>query len=140
DRLTDAPDEKQAEILAAVRGLRDFKAYLQQNCTFDTFADENDLAAKVATTLANHARVTPASEARPARVWRPLVCYPLQPAPHFRGREALRADLLAWARSAASPDRVTSLVAMGGTGKTALAERVMYDLGDRPPAGLLCWS
>ena len=41
---------------------------------------------------------------------------------------------------AASPDRVVSLVAMGGTGKTALAERVLSDLGDQPAAGLLCWS
>ncbi len=74
------------------------------------------------------------------RVWRPLVCYPLQPAPHFRGREPLLADLLRWARSRTAPDRVVSLVAVGGTGKTALAERVLADLGDRPPAGVLVWS
>lgn len=73
------------------------------------------------------------------KTWRPLVCSPLQPAPHFRGRETLRADLMKWIRSPSSPDRVVSLVAIGGTGKTALAERVLHDLGE-PPAGLLCWS
>jgi hypothetical protein len=35
---------------------------------------------------------------------------------------------------------VVSLVAAGGTGKTALAERVLADLDDRPPAGVLVWS
>jgi hypothetical protein len=81
-----------------------------------------------------------ANAAGPAKVWRPLVCYPLQPAPHFQGREKLRGELLEWARGPATPDRVVSLVAVGGTGKTALAERVLTDLGDRSPAGVLVWS
>jgi hypothetical protein len=80
------------------------------------------------------------TKSRAPKVWRPRVCYPLQPAPHFRGREKLRAELLAWARAPAAPDRVVSLVAVGGTGKTALAERVLADLGERPPAGVLVWS
>jgi tetratricopeptide (TPR) repeat protein len=78
--------------------------------------------------------------ARPAKAWRPRVCYPLQPAPHFQGRQRLRADLAEWARSRVSPDRVVSLVAVGGTGKTALAERVLFDLGEQPSAGVLVWS
>jgi tetratricopeptide (TPR) repeat protein len=80
------------------------------------------------------------SAAGPAKVRRPRVCYPLPPAPHFQGREGLRADLLRWARGSGTADRVVSLVAVGGTGKTALAERVLADLGDCPPAGVLVWS
>jgi hypothetical protein len=72
--------------------------------------------------------------------WRPRVCYPLQPAPHFQGRQPLLATLLEWARARGSPDRVVSLVAAGGTGKTALVERVLAELGQRPPAGVLVWS
>ena len=37
------------------------------------------------------------------------------------GREKLRAELLTWARAKETADRVVSLVAAGGTGKTALA-------------------
>jgi hypothetical protein len=77
--------------------------------------------------------------APPAKVWRPRVCYPRQPAPHFQGLQRLRAELGEWARSRASPDRVVSLVAVGGTGKTALAERVLAELGEQP-AGVLVWS
>jgi hypothetical protein len=78
--------------------------------------------------------------ARLAKAWQPRVCYPLQPAPHFQGRQRLRAELAGWARALGTPDRVVSLVAVGGTGKTALAERVLADLGDRLRAGLLVWS
>lgn len=76
----------------------------------------------------------------PARVWTPRVCYPLQPAPHFHGRVTLRKELQEWAQSRAPRDRVVSLVAVGGTGKTALAERVLNDLGDHLPFGLVVWS
>jgi hypothetical protein len=134
------PEEKHAEILAAVKGLKEFKAYLQANCTFDTFTNEDDLARKVATTLSRHVMQMDVGAARPAKVWRPRVCYPLQPAPHFQGRQRLRADLVGWARAPVSPDRVVSLVAAGGTGKTALAERVLAGLGEQTPAGVLVWS
>jgi hypothetical protein len=140
DLLNTEPEEKHAAILTAIQGLKEFKAYLQANCTFDTFTNDDDLARKVATTVSNHVmRMDPAS-ARPARVWRPRVCYPLQPAPHFRGRERLRAELREWARAPVSPDRVVSLVAVGGTGKTALAERVLAEVGEASAAGLLVWS
>jgi tetratricopeptide (TPR) repeat protein len=39
-----------------------------------------------------------------------------------------------------TPDRVVSLVAAGGTGKTALVERVLADLGERQAAGVVVWS
>src|SRR5205807_3192547 len=74
------------------------------------------------------------------KVWRPRVCHPLRPAPSFQGRHRLRADVLSWTRALASPDRVLSLLGVGGTGKTALVERVTRDLADAPPAGLLVWS
>jgi formylglycine-generating enzyme required for sulfatase activity len=54
DRLYSEPGEKHAEILAAVQGLKEFKAYLEAHCTLSTFTNEDDLARKVATTLYNH--------------------------------------------------------------------------------------
>ncbi len=131
DRLNTEPAEKHAEILAAIRSLNEFKADLQARCTFSTFTDAGDLAAKVATTLSAHVMRVDPSAARPAKVWQPRVCYPLQPAPHFQGRERLRAELAEWARSRVSPDRVVSLVAVGGTGKTALAERIVAEFIDQ---------
>lgn len=140
DLLNDAPDEKHAEILAAVKGLREFKAYLQAHCTCETFLGEDDLARKVATTLSRHTAGLGHGSTPGKRVWRPRVCYPLQPAPHFRGRGALLEQLTAWARAPVSADRVVSLVAMGGTGKTALAERVLAGVGEGDSAGVLVWS
>ncbi len=140
DLLNTEPEEKHAEILAATRGLREFKAYLQASRTFDTFTNEDDLARKVATTLSNHLMQGDPGGDRAAKVWRPRICYPLPPAPHFQGRERLRAELLEWARAPVSPDRVVSRVAAGGTGKTALAERVLAELGQRAAAGVLVWS
>jgi tetratricopeptide (TPR) repeat protein len=139
DLLEDAPEERHLEILAAVRGLKEFKSYLQANCTFDLFLNEDDLARKVATTLANHAAARP-DDARVVRAWRPRVCYPLQPAPHFQGRRRLRERLVEWARQPGSQDRVVSLVAAGGTGKTALAQRFLDDFDKGPHAGVVVWS
>ena len=48
-------------------------------------------------------------------------------------------ELTAWVADLASPDRVWSLVAAGGTGKTAVAERVVRDM--KPgEANCLVWS
>jgi hypothetical protein len=74
------------------------------------------------------------------KLWRHRVCYPLQPAADFQGRERLREWLTRWARSKATAVRVVSLVAAGGTGKTALAERVLADVGEPASAGVLVWS
>src|SRR5439155_8060505 len=52
----------------------------------------------------------------------------------------LREQLLEWALAAVSPDRVVSLVAMGGTGKTAVAERVLAGLPAEQKVGVLVWS
>lgn len=77
---------------------------------------------------------------RRARLWPLAVEYPLQPAPHFAGREALLAELSAWAADPITSVRVVSLVAVGGTGKTALAERVLSCLPNENPFGVLVWS
>jgi hypothetical protein len=62
-----------------------------------------------------------------------------KPAPHFQGRDALVKELTDWVADLASPDRVWSLVAAGGTGKTAVAECVVRDM--RPgEASVLVWS
>src|SRR5262249_44388427 len=55
------------------------------------------------------------------------------------GREELLKELDAWVSDLASPDRVWSLVAAGGTGKTAVAERAVA--GMKPgEANVLVWS
>src|SRR5262249_34959290 len=140
DLLNTEPEEKHADILAAIKGLKEFKKYLQDNFTCDTWTGEDDLARKVATTLSNHVLGMSPGAAREAKVWRPRVCYALHAAPHFQGRQRLLAELLEWARAPVSPDRVVSLVAVGGTGKTALAQRVLAELGDRTQTGVLVWS
>jgi hypothetical protein len=66
--------------------------------------------------------------------------YPLQPAPHFAGRAELLKELSNWAKRIRPPNRVVALVAAGGTGKTALAERVLASLPKKPKAGVFVWS
>ncbi len=68
--------------------------------------------------------------------------FPLLPAPHFAGRENLLQQLATWARDFAATVRVIALVAPGGTGKTAVAERTLasiVDAGHRA-AGVFVWS
>ena len=75
-----------------------------------------------------------------ARVWRPLFCHALQPAQHFRGREARLQELKDWLQAPVTPDRVVSLVAAGGADKTALVDQALHQttLSDR--AGVFVWS
>lgn len=79
---------------------------------------------------------------RPAdpRTWAPVAESALQPAPHFAGREVLLNDLRAWAVAPSDQVRVTALVAAGGTGKTALAERVLASLPDLGNFGVFVWT
>jgi tetratricopeptide (TPR) repeat protein len=74
------------------------------------------------------------------RSWSPVVLYPLQPAPYFAGRTDLLADLTRWAVDPIAEVRVVALVAAGGTGKTALAERVVNSLRNHNAAGVFVWS
>jgi tetratricopeptide (TPR) repeat protein len=47
---------------------------------------------------------------------------------------------MAWVRNPNDPNRVVALIAPGGTGKTALAERVLSLLADYSAAGVFVWS
>ncbi|HEX6911705.1 MAG TPA: DUF4062 domain-containing protein, partial [Longimicrobium sp.] len=133
--LEEAP-EKALEIAARVMALQDFRAHLAATCTCDTFTTPDDLAAKVVTALATFVRDR--TEPVPPRAWRVLETHPLQPARHFHGRDALVAELVEWVQGGRSADHVVSLVAAGGTGKTALAQRAVSLAS--VPAGLLVWS
>ena len=72
--------------------------------------------------------------------WNPRVVHALQPAPHFSGRDEIASNLLSWARDPASSVRVRALVAAGGTGKTAIAEKVVTQLGETSSFGIFAWS
>ena len=79
--------------------------------------------------------------ATPSRkTWRVASFYPLQPAPNFAGRQELLSRIGTWVTDATDPNRILALVAAGGTGKTALAERVLTELPHDNPFGVLVWS
>jgi class 3 adenylate cyclase/tetratricopeptide (TPR) repeat protein len=137
DRLTTEP-EKATEIVKAVQDLQKFKAYLERETTRQYFTSADDLAKHVAITVA---QLSPKhAPTATARVWQPLFCHALQPAQHFRGRESKLKELKDWLESPVTPDRVVSVVAAGGTGKTALVNHALHDakLSDR--AGVFVWS
>jgi len=137
DRLTSEPEEKHLEILQAVRKLKEFKAYLGSEFTRATFANADDLAKQVAITVS---KLSPVDAVHRTRIWQPLFCHALQPAQHFRGRTARLDELTRWLESPVTPDRVVSVVAAGGTGKTALVDKALHEakLSDR--AGFFVWS
>jgi tetratricopeptide (TPR) repeat protein len=142
DLLTDptvlADPARVAEVAAGVQALLDFKTWLRTSFTPETFTTPDDLGRKIAVALSARGKApTPASRAQARGEIR--IVHALQPAPHFHGREELVRDLGAWVSDLTSPDRVWSLVAAGGTGKTAVAERVVA--GMRPgEANVLVWS
>jgi hypothetical protein len=140
DLLNTEPEENHEAVLAAIRGLKRFREHLAATSTLQTFSNEDDLARKVTTAFVAHVGGINPVQSSLGRVWKPRVCYPLQPAPQFEGRDRLRHELVEWTRAPVTPDRVVSLVAAGGTGKTALAERVVATVDDSRPAGLLVWS
>jgi tetratricopeptide (TPR) repeat protein len=133
DRLAGEPD-KTDEIFKAVQKLEEFKAYLGRECARQTFTSAEELAKLVAISLAN---ATPRAT---ARVWTPLFCHALQPAQHFRGRAAKLQELKDWVQSPVTPDRVLSVVAAGGTGKTALVNKALREATLSGRAGVFVWS
>jgi hypothetical protein len=137
DRLTTEPDDKAQEILQAVRKLGEFKTYLNRGLTRGTFTNPDNLATQVAIAVA---KLSPAAPIHAGRVWQPLFCHALQPAQHFRGRAARVAELKTWLESTVTPYRVLSLVAAGGTGKTALVDRALHEAKLPDRAGLFVWS
>lgn len=140
DLLTDptvlADEARVTEVMAGVRGLFDFKAWLRANFVCDTFTTPDDLGRKIAIALR---RQTPVASTRAVRQAEIRIVHALQPAPHFHGRDALVRELDAWVSDLTSPDRVWSLVAAGGTGKTAVAERVVASMNPGE-ANVLVWS
>lgn len=71
----------------------------------------------------------------------------LEPAKHFQGRTSELMTLATWLDDSAPVDRVFALAAIGGTGKTALADQVLKTWLDKhggreaqQPFGVLIWS
>jgi tetratricopeptide (TPR) repeat protein len=148
DLLTDptvlADPARVAEVMAGIQGLLEFKAWLRANFVCEAFTTPDDLKGKIAVTLGEYVRreiqgQSPAAAIRAEKRAEIRIVHALQPAPHFHGRDELVQDLGAWVSDLTSPDRVWSLVAAGGTGKTAVAERVVA--GMKPgEANVLVWS
>lgn len=143
DRLA-AEDADPVEVQRAVRGLQRFRRFLEGEAgiTRDVFTTPNDLAARATAALAKLPREQ-AERVRAVTASAPQlrVVHPLQPALHFHGRDELVDDLLQWLRTPVHPDRVRSLVGIGGAGKTAVAEQVLRRLREAPLAAhVLVWS
>jgi hypothetical protein len=139
DRLTSEPPEKAPEIIKAVQDLQKFKTFLQNEYMRGTFTNKDELATNAAIAVANFVKQPGHASASSARVWQPLFCHALQPAQHFRGRVTKLQELKDWLQAPVTPDRVISVVAAGGTGKTALLNEALHqDTPDR--AGVFVWS
>lgn len=136
DRLEDEP-EKAAEISKAVQKLKEFKAYLSSQTTRQLFSNPDQLEAQATAALFHFQPQTTHST---ARLWKPLVCHALQPAPHFRGRASIVKELKEWLVSPVTPDRVLSLLAVGGTGKTAIVNEAYHQATFSGQAGVFVWS
>ncbi|HEX9982775.1 MAG TPA: DUF4062 domain-containing protein [Thermoanaerobaculia bacterium] len=126
------------EVAGGVSALLDFKTWLRATFVCDTFTTPDDLGRKIAVALSARGK-TPAAAARAEKRGEIRIVHALQPAPHFHGRDALVSELDAWVSDLTSPDRVWSLVAVGGTGKTAVAERVVANMNPGE-ANVLVWS
>ena len=139
DRLVSEP-EKAQEIFKAVKKLQEFKAYLDRECVRQTFTSADDLATHVTVALAKYTQEHGQAAASTARVWKPLFCHALQPAQHFRGREVRLQELKDWLQAPVTPDRVVSVVAAGGAGKTALVDEALRQAKLQDRAGVFVWS
>jgi tetratricopeptide (TPR) repeat protein len=149
------PNADPVKVFRAVRGLQQFKTFLEKRVR-DTFTTPDNLQAKVALSLSpwltdeirrwdqatqTQQRSGKRSNRMVARQWDARVIHALQPAPHFEGRAEQLHDLQRWWDDPAPADRVLALVAAGGTGKTALIEQTLrYIEGRRRPGGLFVWS
>ena len=138
DRLTSEPPENIPEIVRAVQKLQEFKNYLARECTLGTFSSDEELAKLVALAIAKF--VPQAGRGFAARIWQPLFCHALQPAQHFYGRKVEIQELKEWLASPVTADRGLSVVAPGGTGKTALVEKALHQTALSGMAGVFVWS
>jgi tetratricopeptide (TPR) repeat protein len=146
DLLLQAKEKEDVEkVVQYVKALKDFREFLENKAGLvrETFTTPEDLALKVSTSLSNWARepkLTPGSVPI-KRTWVFREVHPLQPAPHFRGRQDLLKDLQRWWQDPVHPDRVRSLVAIGGTGKTVVIQRFLIGIReDRLRGSILVWS
>ncbi len=144
DRLLHAKDKaEERQIVENVKLLQAFRTNcLEHKLVRDTFTTPDDLAAKLVASLSSWIR-TGQANARPAtqRIHQFRVVHPLQPAPHFCGRQYLLDDLHRWWQDPVHPDRVRALVAVGGEGKTAVVERFLQQIQAQKPMGsVLVWS
>ena len=145
DRLTDpsvlADPDHAAAVLRSLQALQEFKSWLRASFVCDSFTTPDDLGKKIAVALGNYGRERAAGGVpapAPAR-GEVRIVHALQPAPHFHGRDPLVGELSAWAADLASADRVWALVAPGGSGKTAIAERLVAIM-EPGAANVLVWS
>jgi tetratricopeptide (TPR) repeat protein len=136
DRLVTEP-EKATEIFKSVQKLTEFKKYLESETTRQHFSNSDQLETQVTASLSNF---QPRTTHSTARIWQPLACHALQPAPHFLGRASILNELKDWLVSPVTPDRVLSLVAAGGTGKTALVNEAFHQAKFSGQAGVFVWS
>lgn len=79
--------------------------------------------------------------AAPESRWRPECVAILQRAPHFVGRDELLQELFLWSTREKAEPGVVALVGVGGAGKTAIAERIVSQIGPASRnAGTFVWS
>jgi hypothetical protein len=147
DLLTDptvlADPARVTEVVEGIAALGAFKTWLRTTFVCDTFTTPDELGRKIAVALANYSpkqthHAAPTTPPAPKKGEIRIV-HALQPAPHFHGRDPLVKELADWVADLASPDRVWSLVAAGGTGKTAVVERVVRNM-QPGEANVLVWS
>lgn len=129
-----------------IKSLDEFKLFLQNNAglTCDTFTTPNDLSLKVITSISNWiVHSNSSGNTLPSKKFEFTfrIVHPLQPAPHFCGRKQLLEDLFTWWHESGITNYVCSLVAIGGTGKTATVERFLRRIKDEKRRGsVLVWS
>jgi hypothetical protein len=143
DRLLterDKSPETVKAILKAIDELQEFKAYLERETTRQTFTTPDDLATQVTAALSHFTSKPGPAPASTTRIWTPLFCHALQPAQHFRGRSLKLDELKDWLQAPVTPDRVISVVAAGGTGKTALVNEAVHQAAFSGRGGVFVWS
>ena len=146
DLLRQARDEADAlKVFKKVQALKELRKILENQVRV-TFTTPDDLATKVVASLSKFAREQKAnnSDHKQPRLRKTLFreVHPLQPATHFCGRQALLKDFTSWWNDPLSADRVRSLIAIGGTGKTALIEHLLSNCIDKRKlkGSVLVWS
>ncbi len=115
------------------------RLYTKQGLPLRSIDYDSDFATLV-TKLREHCQELLPLTPQPSYVWQQMGGHPLPPAPHFEGREAVLKDLSGWAVATDDPNRVVALIAPGGNGKTAIAERMLASLGGHTGAGVFVWN